>query len=108
MELDKESLYVQEQLQVTYRLYTAVDLNNPDSRWQNIDGAEVLTIKPITYQKQIDGRRFDVLEWRYILFPNTSGTLEIPPFRFTGYQPSAAVIAAASVLTCSANAPLWK
>ena len=88
VEADKESLYVQEQLVVTYRLYYEVPLTNITPGWGNIDNTEVLQLGQSEYQATLGGRNYDVIEWKFALFPSASGTLEIPAFRINGYSPS--------------------
>ncbi|UTW45704.1 protein BatD [bacterium SCSIO 12696] len=87
-EADKESLYVQEQLLVTYRLYHEVPLANITPGWGDIDNAEILQLGQEEYQATLGGRQYEVIEWRFALFPNASGTLEVPPFRINAYSPS--------------------
>ena len=87
MEMDKASLYVQEQLQITYRLYTSIGLSSAEESFADIENTERLAIKPITYQKQLNGRNFEVAEWRYVVFPTASGTMDIPAFRVSAYSP---------------------
>ncbi|MCP5357419.1 MAG: protein BatD [Pseudomonadales bacterium] len=84
--VDKESVYVQEQLLFTIRLYYTIngirnpiftDLDMPDTVIQMIG-------TPNQYEKLIDGVRYGVYEKQYALFPQLSGTMEIPDIMFRG------------------------
>lgn len=86
IETNKESVYVQEQLLFTVRLYYTIngirnpqftDLEMPDSVIQLIGS-------PNQYEKLIDGARYGVYEKRYVVFPQRSGPLEIPDILFRG------------------------
>ncbi|MCV6605098.1 MAG: BatD family protein [Porticoccaceae bacterium] len=88
VEADKQSLYVQEQLLLTYRLYHQVSLANINPGWGNIDNAEVLQLGENQYQTTLNGRSYEVREWKFALFPTASGTLNIPAFRINAYSPS--------------------
>ncbi|MGS2722409.1 BatD family protein [Porticoccus sp. GXU_MW_L64] len=88
VEADKDSLYVQEQLLLTYRLYHQVPLANIKPGWGDIANSEVLQLGHSEYQATLDGRNYEVVEWKFAIFPNASGTLDIPPFRINAYSPS--------------------
>src|SRR5690606_6224651 len=84
--IDKESLYVQEQLLFSIRLYYTIngirnpvftELNLPDTVIQNIGS-------PNQYEKLVDGVRYGVYEKQYAIFPQRSGTLTIPDIMFRG------------------------
>jgi hypothetical protein len=84
--INKDSIYVQEQLLFTIRLYYTIngirnpiftDLEMPDTVIQMIG-------TPNQYEKLVDGVRYGVYEKQYALFPQRSGTLEIPDIMFRG------------------------
>lgn len=84
--IDKESVFVQEQLLFSIRLYYTIsgirnpiftDLEMPDTVIQMIG-------TPNQYEKLVDGVRYGVYEKQYALFPQRSGTLEIPDIMFRG------------------------
>ena len=85
-EVNKESVYVQEQLLFTIRLfYTISGIRNP--QFTELDMPETviqLIGSPNQYERLIDGVRFGVYEMRYVIFPQRSGPLEIPDILFRG------------------------
>ncbi len=87
--VDKNSAYIQEQILLTLRLYTAVGIDNLSVSPIEIPGAQVLEVAKSQYQKQIDGRSYRVAEIKLAIFAETSGTLTIPSVRFTGLIPDA-------------------
>lgn len=77
--LDKQQAYVQEQLLLTLRLFTSVNLNGIKSEDLTIADAQVRQVSEQQYQKRINGKLFGVVEVVYAIFPERSGTLTIPP-----------------------------
>ncbi|MDP1931483.1 MAG: BatD family protein [Gammaproteobacteria bacterium] len=84
--VNKESVYVQEQLLFSIRLYYTIngirnpiftELEMPDSVIQMIG-------TPNQYEKLVEGVRYGVYEKQYAIFPQRSGTLEIPDIMFRG------------------------
>jgi hypothetical protein len=86
IEVNKESVYVQEQLLFTVRLYYTINgIRNP--QFTELDMADTviqLIGSPNQYEKLIDGVRYGVYEKRYVIFPQRSGPLEIPDILFRG------------------------
>lgn len=78
-ELDKTAGYVQEQFLYTVRLYTSVDLSGLDRAEPKVQNALMKTVAENQYQRVINGVPFGVVETTYAIFPQQSGTLEIPP-----------------------------
>ncbi|MDQ3160351.1 MAG: BatD family protein [Pseudomonadota bacterium] len=84
-EVDAESPYVQQAVGVVVRLSVGVDLLSgqldqdqpPDASLQQVG-------EDVRYQRQLDGRPYSVIERRYLLIPERSGTLVIPGARFNG------------------------
>lgn len=83
--LSKDSVYVQEQLVYTIKLYYSVrfdqgaQLSNP-----RIDNAFIQQLgADQNYQEIVEGIRYDVTERKFVIFPQASGQLEIPPIYFT-------------------------
>jgi len=83
--VSKEQVYVQEQLLYTIKLYYSISfdqgaqLTSPqvaDSVVQQLGSDE-------TYSEIIDGIRYNVTERRFVVFPQGSGQLTIPPVYFT-------------------------
>ena len=86
IEVNKESVYVQEQLLFTVRLfYTINGIRNPQfTELEMADTVIQLIGSPNQYEKLIDGVRYGVYEKRYVIFPQRSGPLEIPDILFRG------------------------
>jgi hypothetical protein len=86
IEVNKDSLYVQEQLLFSIRLfYTINGIRNPVFTEIEIpDTVTQLIGSPNQYEKIIDGQRYGVYEKRYVIFPQKSGSLDIPDILFRG------------------------
>lgn len=86
LETNKDSLYVQEQLLFTVRLYYTINgIRNPQfTELEMPDSVIQLIGSPNQYEKLIDGVRYGVYEKRYVIFPQRSGPLEIPDILFRG------------------------
>jgi hypothetical protein len=78
--LDQESVYVQQQVILTLRIYHSVSLYNDSNLTPlKIDDARVEPLgAPRNYEKDINGVRHGVIELSYAIFPQKSGTLNIP------------------------------
>lgn len=83
--VSKETIYVQEQLLYTVKIYFSVpfdqgaQLGAPD-----VENAVIQQLgNDISTQEVIDGLRYNVIERRFVLFPQSSGNLEISPITFT-------------------------
>ena len=85
-ELSSDEIYVQEQLLFTVRLYyTLRGIRNPNFTEPDMDHAVVQMLGPPNqYEQLIDGERYGVYEMNYAIFPQRSGTLEIPDIVFRG------------------------
>ena len=86
IEVNKDSVYVQEQLLFTVRLfYTINGIRNPVfTELEMEDTVTKLIGSPNQYERLIDGERFGVYEKRYVIFPQRSGPLQIPDILFRG------------------------
>jgi hypothetical protein len=77
--------YVQAQIIYTVKLYRAITTNNADLKEPQISGGRVV-IKPFyndkSYEAVLNGKRYEVFERRYAIFPQSSGTLTIEPIIF--------------------------
>ncbi len=87
-ELDKSSVYVQGQLLLTLRIQQAVNLDARSVSELQIEGAFVKSLDQQSFQRTIDGRPWLVHEVRYAIFPEKSGTLEIPSQTFSARESS--------------------
>lgn len=82
-QVDKEQLYVQEQLLLTRRVVTRVNLQGITNDDMKIDGASVIKVAEDQFQKNINGVPHLVIEVKYAVFPQNSGELRIPSVRFS-------------------------
>ncbi len=87
MLIDNDSVFVQEQLILTLRLYTTVSLQDFQSTELEVPGARLIKISSTQFQKSIAGANYTVVETKFALFADQSGDLVIPPVRFSGTIP---------------------
>ncbi|QGZ30702.1 BatD family protein [Stutzerimonas stutzeri] len=83
--LDQETVYVQAQVVLTLRIFHSVSLYD-DSTLSPLQMSDALVERlgePRTYEKDINGIRHGVIEVRYALFPQKSGSLSIPAQLFS-------------------------
>ena len=83
--VSKEELYVQEQLLYTIRIYYSIgfdqgaQLSSPQ-----VQNAVVQQLgSDENFQEVVDGIGYSVTERRFVIYPQSSGTLEIPPVYFS-------------------------
>lgn len=82
---DTPSPYVQQALGYTVRLYLGVPLVSGQLEQAEPDGATLRQVgDDVRYQRELRGRSYTVFERHYLLVPERSGTLAIPPARFVG------------------------
>ena len=77
-EVNKERIHVQEQVLFTVRLYSRVNLDGAEIQPLELKDAVIKPVNEENYITQIDGRQHIVLETTFALFPQRSGTLDIP------------------------------
>jgi hypothetical protein len=88
-ELDQTQVYVQQQVLLTLRVYHAVALGRGANLSEpSIPDAIVKKLQDSEYQTRIDGRDYRVFEQKFAIFPQRSGTLEIPPSILTATIPT--------------------
>jgi hypothetical protein len=85
-ELDKSSVYVQGQAILTLRIQQAVNLDSRSVTDLQLDNAFVKQLEQQSFQRTIDGRPWLIHEIRYAIFPEASGTLEIPAQTFSARE----------------------
>lgn len=77
---EPQSPYVQQQVVYTVRVFHRVDLRDGALNDPAVDGIPVERLgEDRSYREYRNGHRYSVIERRYALFPQHSGTLEIPP-----------------------------
>jgi hypothetical protein len=84
--------YVQQELQYTVKIFTSVNILDASLDAPELDNTVIEADGEERYQTLINGRYFQVIERRYTIYPQTSGTLTIPALtlqaRVEGYRPS--------------------
>lgn len=83
-EVDKRSAYVQGQIILTLRAQQSVSLDDRSITQLELDNAFVKPLEQNSFQRTINGQPWLVHELRYAIFPEQSGTLEIPAQTFAG------------------------
>lgn len=82
VEVNKDNVYVQEQILFTIRLYTSVNLNGAEMTPLELPDALVVDLGENQYQTNINGRQHVVVERSYSIFPQLSGELVIPSLTY--------------------------
>ncbi|HEY5803754.1 MAG TPA: BatD family protein [Lysobacter sp.] len=84
-EADDDDPYVQQSVGWVVRLYSAAPLVSGQLDQPAPEGASLQRIgDDAQYQRDVGGRRYSVVERRFLLVPERSGTLTIPPASFEG------------------------
>src|SRR5690606_31639455 len=84
-QISKDEVFVQEQLIYTLRLHYLSDILGGELSAPELTDAIVKQIdKQQEYSRNVDGRTYQVIERRYLIIPQKSGSLEIEPQVFTG------------------------
>ncbi len=76
--IDKEKLYVQEQLILTLRLFHAVNLRSLTPPELTLENNVVTKLGENQYEQVRQGIRFGVYEQKYAIYPQASGKFVIP------------------------------
>lgn len=83
--VDDPSPYVQQSVGVSVRLHYATPLLSGELTQDAPEGASLQRVgEDVQSSREIDGRRYHVVERRYLLVPERSGPLQLPPARFRG------------------------
>ncbi|MEN1941645.1 BatD family protein [Luteimonas sp. MJ174] len=84
-EVDDSTPYVQQAVGLRLRLYYSAQLVSGQLDQPKPDGAALQRVgSDLQYTREVDGRRFHVVERNYLLVPERSGRIELPPARFRG------------------------
>ena len=84
-EVDDTAPYVQQSVGVVVRLHHAVPLVSGELDVDAPEGATLRRVgEDIQYTRELAGRRYSVLERRFLLIPERSGTLVLPGAVFEG------------------------
>ena len=85
-EVDSDSVYVQGQLILTLRLQQAINLDGRSISDLQLPGSFVVPLEQKSFQRRVNGKPWLVHEVRYAIFPEQSGTLEIPAQSFSARE----------------------
>ena len=85
-EVDRASVFVQQQVIYTVRIFQSVQLDNMNISEPEFDNAAVEKLAQNTFQRRIQNTPYRVHELRYAIFPQQSGELVIPEFLFTATE----------------------
>lgn len=85
-ELDQTSVYVQGQAILILRIQQAVNLESRSVTELSLDDAFVKQLEQKTFQRTIGGTPWLVHEIRYAIFPEKSGSIEIPAQTFSARE----------------------
>lgn len=82
--ISKNEVYVQEQLLFTVRLYYDIGFNQGAQLTSpQVENSVVQQLgSDETFQELVDGIRYNVFERRFVIYPQASGELVIPPVHF--------------------------
>jgi hypothetical protein len=86
-ELDQSEVYVQAQLLLTLRIKHAVAISGINADELTIDHAQITKLDNSEYRQRINGTEYNVIELKFAIFPEKSGTLTIPSLRFDIHVP---------------------
>lgn len=81
--VDKSTVYVQEQFIVTYRLHFNQSVDSLDTGQFNISQARVEELPRVDYQTTLGHTAYGVAEFRYAVFADASGVINIPERTWT-------------------------
>ena len=86
--IDSKEPYIQSQVTYTIRLYHAVPLREGRMEDPTVPDAMVTRLgEDVSYETVKDGRRYQVVERKFAIIPQKSGSLTIPPIVFVGKVP---------------------
>lgn len=85
----KTTVHEQEAILLTYKIYTTVDLQQLDGDMPDLTGFHTQEIPSSTTKKwsleRYNGTNYKTVVWRqYVLFPQQTGTLEVPSVTYEG------------------------
>jgi len=80
--IDKSEAYIQEEMVLTLRIYTAVQIARPEIPDPAIPDFMIEKLGEAEYQSKQNDRNYYVLEYKYGLFANKSGKVVLPKQRY--------------------------
>lgn len=85
-EVDRDSVYVQQQVLLKVRVFHAIALDDMNLTEPEFDNATVRKVAQEEFQREIGGVSYQVHELSYAVFPQQSGDLTIPELVFSGAE----------------------
>lgn len=81
--IDKQQAYVQEQVILTVRIFSGnIEIYDPSYQPPSIENAAMEQLgEQRNYKTTLNGTQYDVFEFRYAVFPQKSGSIQIPGAR---------------------------
>jgi putative batD protein len=86
---DKNTVYEQQPILLTYKVYTLLDLTQLEGKMPELTGFHTQEI-PLPQQKsfhveRVNGKNYRCVTWsQYVMFPQVTGKLEIPSITYNG------------------------
>lgn len=87
-EIDNDSVYVQQQIIYTLRIFQSIQLDNMNISEPEFDNAIMEKMGQNSFQRRIQNTPYRVHELRYAIYPQESGELIIPEMVFSASQVS--------------------
>ena len=75
IDIDKQSVYIQEQIVLTVTIEQAINLDGAEVTQLELENAIVEELTRRNFQRQINGRLWRVTQLRYAIYPQQRGTL---------------------------------
>jgi hypothetical protein len=84
--LSADEIYVQQQLLYTVRIFNSVQLDNMSLTPPDIENASTEQVHQNSFLRAINGKRYQINEITYAIFPEQPGELTIPELVFAAHQ----------------------
>ncbi len=86
---NKTTVHEQEPVLLTYKVYTTVNLIELDGKMPELNGFHTQEVdlprQKTFHTESLDGRNYHCVTWsQYVMYPQMTGDLEIPPITFKG------------------------
>ena len=88
-EVDKNSVYVQQQVIFTVRIFQSIQLDDMNISEPELEQALVEKLSQTSFQRRVQNTPYRVHELKYAIFPQQSGELTIPELSFTAREATA-------------------
>lgn len=85
-EVDSDSIYVQQQVIFTLRIFQSIQLDNMNISEPEFDDALMEKLGQDSYQRKVQNTPYRVHELRYAIFPQKTGNFIIPELVFTANE----------------------